>query len=82
MQAYKCYLTLCEDFIWMNMDRKVKSILRTCQTPKYPNQHTYIEMGNFVVHNKNELLYIDFLRLLPQTSHGIKNLMVCTDVFI
>ena len=62
--AYKCYLTLREDFIWTNMARKVKSVLRTChtsQTAKHPNQQTYVEMGNIVMHEKNELLCIDFL---------------------
>lgn len=49
--AYKCYLAMREDFVWMNMAGKVKWILRTwhvCQTVKYPNQHTYVEMKNVV----------------------------------
>ena len=46
-----------EDFLWLNMARKVKSILRTChicQTAKYPK---YVEMGNIITKNKNDLLY-------------------------
>ena len=39
------------------LPRKVKSVLRTChtcQTAKHPNQFTYMEMGNIVMHGKNE----------------------------
>ena len=76
--AYKYYLTLREDVIWMKMSRKIKSILHTshtCQTSKYPNQHTYVKMGNIVTHNKNKLLSIDFLGL-PHASRGMRNLVV------
>ena len=82
--AYKCYLTPREDFIRLNMARKVKSILRTChtcQTAKYPNQHTYVEMGNIVMHGKIELLCINFLGPLPRAAQGMRNLVVCTDAF-
>ena len=68
---YKCYLAMHEDFVWLNMARKVKSILQTChicQTVKYPNQHTYVEMGNIITKNKNDLVCIDFLGPLPRLS--------------
>ena len=82
--AYKCYLAMREDFVWLNMARKVKAILRTChacQTAKYPNQHTQVEMGNIVSKNKNDLICIDFLGPLPRAARGMKNLVVCTDAF-
>ena len=66
------------------MARKVKTVLRTChscQTAKHPNQHTYVEMGNIVIHGKNELLCIDFLGPLPRVARGMRNLVVCTDAF-
>ena len=70
--------------MWLNMARKVKSILRIChicQTAKYLNQHTYVEMGNIITKNTQELLCIDFLGPLPRASRGIRNLVVCTDAF-
>lgn len=82
--SYKCYLTLREDFIWMNISRKIKSILRTrhtCQTSKYPTQHTYVEMGNIVTRDKNELLCTDLLGPLPRAARGMRNLVVYTDAF-
>lgn len=30
VSAYKCYLALREDFIWENMVRRIKAVLRTC----------------------------------------------------
>ncbi|MFP3031746.1 MAG: integrase, partial [Wolbachia sp.] len=81
---YKCFLALHEDFIWINMLRKIKSLLRTChlcQTAKYPNLHTCVEMGNIVTRNKNELLCTDFLGPLPRATRGLKNLVVVTDAF-
>lgn len=81
---YKCFLALREDFIWINMLRKIKSLLRTChtcQTAKYPNLHTCVEMGNIVTRSKNELVCIDFLGPLPRAARGLKNLVVITDAF-
>ena len=63
---------------------RVKTILctcHTCQTSKYPNQHIYVKMRNIVMHDKNELLCIDFPGPLPHASQGMRNLVVCTDGF-
>ena len=82
--AYKCYLGMRDDFVCLNMARKFKSTLRTChicQTAKYPNQHTYVEMGNIITKNKNDLLCIDFLGPLPRAARCMKNLVVCTDAY-
>lgn len=54
------------------MGRKIKSILRTfqtCQTAKYPNQHTYVEIGDIVMNGKKELVCID---PLPRTTRGME----------
>ena len=82
--AYKCYLTLWKDFIWMNMSRKIKSILHTChicQTSIYPNQHNYVDVGKIVTQSKTELLCNDFLGPLRRASRGMRNLVVCIDAF-
>jgi hypothetical protein len=77
--AYRCYLVLREDFIWNNMARKIKAILKTChacQTARHPNQHTYVEMGNIITKGKGEILCIDFLGPLPRASRGNRHLIV------
>ena len=80
--AYRCYLVLREDFIWNSITKKVRVTLRgchDCQTSKYHNQHTYVEMNNIITKGKIEILCIDFLRPLPKATRGLKHLIVCVD---
>lgn len=81
---YKCYLALREDFIWNNMARRIKNVLKycyECQTAKYPNYHTCVEMGNIISGSKGKLLCVDFVGVLPRAGRGLRNLVVCTDAF-
>lgn len=66
------------------MARKIESILCVYydyQRAKFPNLHTYVEMGNIITQQKNELVCVDLLGPLPKGSRGMNNLVVCMDAF-
>lgn len=82
--AYKCSLTLKEDFYIPGMLTKIKKIIKKCfdcQTAKQPNLHTYVAMQNMPVTERNEIIAMDFLGPLPNSTRGTKHLLVCIDLF-
>lgn len=65
------------------MEIQTKLILKSChacQTEKYPNLNTYVEMGNRVVRDKRTLVCVDFLKPLPRGSLRLRQLIVFPDV--
>lgn len=82
--SLKCYLSLKEDFIVNNMYRRIRNVLKKChecQTARYPNLHTYVEMQSIRVKERGELIAVDFLGPMPRSNRGVSNILVIIDVF-
>lgn len=72
-------------FYWPNMDKDVRSFVRSCEVckaVKAPNITQRSPMGNFRESDKPwQMLYIDFIGPLPRSKNGNMHILTVVDAF-